>query len=245
MYGSPYSQMMQQQPQGPMVQVQPMRGIQPMSQDAPPPPKQSGGGLMGGMMSGAMGGGMGGGGGMAMLSDERSKEQIQKLSTQNAALTQALGNKVGPDGLTDERRNWYAEQERKARGTRAPQMSTDLARWASMSGFGDSPAANRVAAQNAALGGGAPAQHSPTGMPAPALAGAVPERTALSEQGALPPTEYPRLPQNTRVAPINAGGGDLAPAAPQRQPTVWDSIQRSNPNLEALDAAYRDLSRGA
>lgn len=240
MYGNPYSQLVQQQ----MVQAQPMRGVQPMPQDAPPPPKQQGGGLMGGMMGGAMGGGIGGGGGMMALSDQHSKEQIQKLSSQNAALTQALTNKVGADGLTDERRNWYAEQEQKAKGTRGPAMSTDLARWASMP-----PAENRVIAQNAALRGG-PAPGGPTpgaAGPVPASASQSPALAALDQaaaagsQGNLPPTEYPQLPQNTRVAPMGPGA---SPQAPPRQQTVWDTIGRASPNLADLDAAYAREARG-
>lgn len=183
----------------PQIQNQPMRPMQPMPQQAPPP-RDSGGGIMG------MAKGMMGGGGAAMgLSDRHSKEEIQRLTAKNDALTKAFtGNRpasfsnVGTDGLTDERRKYYSEQEQHAHGTGRPPMSTDLARWSSS--FGGAEPADRVAAQNVGIQATSGAQHSPTGMPptqeqprgggeiptpqgppGPTYAGPMPDLTALDE----------------------------------------------------------------
>jgi hypothetical protein len=78
-----------------------------------------------------------------MMSDERSKEEIQRLESTNEALTKALDVSAAqaPGGNLP--------------ATQYPQLPANT-RVPSMGNFADTPAANTVAAQNVGLQGGAP-----------------------------------------------------------------------------------------
>jgi hypothetical protein len=141
---NPYSQLVQQQQLGSQIQARPMQfQYQPEEQQHQMPQKQSGGpmAMMGKMGGGSGGGSSGGGGGMMGMSDERSKKEIQRLESANQALTRALSTKVD-----------YPNTQAPSSGAQALGQQENLGPMQAR--FTDTPAANRVAAQNVGLNGG-------------------------------------------------------------------------------------------
>lgn len=147
------------------------------------------GGMLGGMMAG--------------LSDRHSKEKIQKLSSTNEALMAALDS---AHANTPESNLPPTEYPSMPANTRLP----------SRANFADSPAANKVAAQNVGMQAAAP--------PPPQ---APPPRAAPAPQA--PPGGMQANPQQQNFArsnnpAFNVGGG--------------------MPDLSALDEAYRRQGMG-
>lgn len=155
---NPYSSILQQQmgPQGMGGGIAPIQP-QPMQSPAPmqqpqQPPQQQQGGMMAGMMK----------------SDERSKKEIERLSAQNSALTRALGSQAS-----------YPNTAAPSSGMQALGQQENLGPMQAR--FSDAPA-DRVAAQNAALG---QAPQASVAQPAPSAGFQVPrdmpDLTALDE----------------------------------------------------------------
>ncbi len=140
MYGgkSPYAGMIQQQ-RG----LGAGAGIRPAPRPQAAQRQPGGGGDSSGMMSAAMGA-MGG-----MMSDERSKKEIARLDAQNQALTKALSSTAS-----------YPDTGAPSSGMQALGQQASPPSQAS---FPDSPAANKVAAQNVAMQQAA----APTPAPSP------------------------------------------------------------------------------
>jgi len=175
---NPYAQLIAQQQQAAASQPPPQQPVpvqaRPMQfQYQPSQPTDAKSGQSGAAMGGALGG--------MMSSDERSKREIQALEAKNSALTKALSSRAEyPDTSAP-------SSGMQALGQQAPAPSR--------ANFADTPAANKLAAQN--VGITAAQQMAPQAAPAP-----------------------------------QPGQSDIR--------NLW-AVNRSTPDLSALDEAYRRI----
>lgn len=156
---SPYAMMVQQQRGGGLGAGQ---GIRPAARPQPAAPRKQDGGM------GALGGVLGGVAG-SMMSDERSKKEIERLEGANEALSAALAS--APKAS-------YPNPGAPSSGLQALGQQQALP---SHANFADTPAANKVAAQNVGL-----QQANPGAAQAGAMAGAAMPRPGFDVNTAPP-----------------------------------------------------------
>jgi hypothetical protein len=153
--------------------------------------------------------------GGAMLSDENSKTDIARLEGQNEALTKALDRSFTGSNMPE---------------TRYPSMPANT-RVPSMGNFADSPAANKVAAQNVGLRPAAGAQQGPPPGAAPPPVQVAPPRAP--PQQAPPPVAA----QQMQPSPQQSNFGRSASPA-------FQGVGGAAPDLSELDRAYARMGQG-
>jgi hypothetical protein len=150
-----------------------------------------------------------------MLSDENSKTDIARLEGQNEALTKALDRSFTGSNMPE---------------TRYPSMPANT-RVPSMGNFADSPAANKVAAQNVGLRPAAGAQQGPP-------PGAAPPPVQVAPPRAPPPQAPPPVAaQQMQPSPQQSNfGRSTSPA--------FQGVGGAAPDLSELDRAYARMGQG-